>query len=378
MLKKRIERILGTVTLALLLAVVSVYFLRSANNEESTDFLAVNKLTHDQSIDTSDSKVMADLDSIKLDTLADRYVDNFNRSLNTIPEKLKINVKEIRDVEGELELDLDSIRKHDKNLLKTDLVIEEELKIDSEIETQVENIAEQPIMLESSPEAWVEPEAPAEVPTEPEPEIPAEEPTKTEVQTESPTESEVPVEVPAEPEIPNETEAPTETTTEPSVAPAVQSIQFVSPGSTAAAATNHSLIAGLIKPNGKASYYNFTENGDGTITVDGYTFAYTGSHYSTITGYDGIECSGTGIPNKTASGLATTRGLAATVFPKYGGYPFGTVLFIEGYGLVVVADYNGMGEQDSSWLDVCYYDGELATGIDPGRSTSRVFILATN
>jgi len=37
-----------------------------------------------------------------------------------------------------------------------------------------------------------------------------------------------------------------------------------------------------------------------------------------------------------------------------------------------------MGEQDSSWLDVCYYDGELATGIDPGRSTSRVFILATN
>ncbi|HHT24677.1 MAG TPA: hypothetical protein GXZ76_04035 [Clostridiaceae bacterium] len=359
MLKKKIEWIMGTVTLALVLAVVSVYFLHSDNKEESTAFLPASRATYDQMVDSSDVKAMADIDSIKLDILADRYSDNFNRSLNTMPESLKISIDDLSGISGEFESDSNSELKKDKTEAGTELIVEENMPTIniSETVTYVEDVPEQPIMVESPAEVWVEPEVQVDVPAEPE--VPAE----------VPTEPEIPAEVQAAPEVPAET-----TPTAAPVAPAAQSIQFVSPGSSSAAATNHSLIAGLIKPNGKASYHNFTENGDGTITVDGYTFAYTSTNYSTITGYDGIESRDTG----TSSGLRTTRGLAATVFPKYGGYPFGTVLFIEGYGLVVIADYNGMGAVDSSWLDVCYYDNELATGIDPGRTTSRVFVLSTN
>ena len=362
MLKKKIEWIFGTVTLALVLVVVSIYIYRSDDEEESTDFLPANKTTYAQTVDSSDVKALADIDSIKLDTLADKYSDKFNRSLNSNPESLKIGINDLNGIPEDFKSDSDSEFKNNQDEIATDLIIEEDMKMlnVSENATPVESAAEQPVMVDTPAEIQIESEVPVEVPTEPE--VPVEVPAEPEVSVEAPAESEAPVEAPAE----------------PPVAPLAQSIQFVSPGSTSAAATNHSLIAGIIKPNGKASYYNFTENGDGTITVDGYTFAYTSTNYSTITGYDGIECSKTGVANNTASGLPTTRGLAATVFPEYGGFPFGTVLFIEGYGLVVIADYNGMGAVDSSWLDVCYYDGELATGIDPGRSTSRVFILATN
>ena len=385
MLKKTIEWILGTVTLVLVLAVVFVYFFHSDDKEESIAFLPANDAADHLSIDNSDIKAMADIESIKLDTLSDIYKNNYNRSLNGLSDSLEINFND---------------QKHNnvKDEFGEDLIIELGRKIVNigTVTDYVADVSEQPVVAETPvevwdqtaaqdetiSESWYEPEVSIEVPAERslQTEVPAEPTIQTEVpaETEAPTEPIIETEAPTEPII--ETEAPTESivqteaSAEPPGAPAGQSIQFVSPGSSSAAAVNHSLIAGLIKPNGKASYYNFTENGDGTITVDGYTFAYTSTNYSTITGYDGIESHDTG----TASGLRTTRGLVATVMPEFGGYPFGTVLFIEGYGLVVVADYNGMGAVDSSWLDVCYYDNELASGIDPGRTTSRVFVLATN
>ncbi len=161
--------------------------------------------------------------------------------------------------------------------------------------------------------------------------------------------------------------------TEP-VPPATSDIQFTAPGSNEAAFANHALIAGMLKANGNASYNSYTVNDDQTITVDGVTFAYDYTESHVITGYDGLELNN----YETASGMRTTRGIVSTVFPRYGGFPFGTVLFIEGYGLVVVADYNGMGEVDASWLDVCFYDGETVDGrADPGISTRTVYVLST-
>ncbi len=182
-----------------------------------------------------------------------------------------------------------------------------------------------------------------------------------------------------QPEVTTKEPAPTEPAPAPTQEqvvnpPASSDIQFVAAGSYDSAFTNHALIAGLLKINGNASYYNFSDNGNNTITVDGVTFAYDYATSSVVTGYDGVLLNS----YRTASGMPTSRGVFASVFTEYGGYPFGTVLFIEGFGLGVVGDRNGMGQVDASWLDVCYNNGEIANGsVSPGRSTRTVYVLST-
>lgn len=222
-------------------------------------------------------------------------------------------------------------------------------------ETTDSEVMEEPGTNTGESEYQAKEDAGTEVPTETDP---APEPTQPIATDPEPTEP-----IPADLE-------PTEPV---SPVPSGSDIEFVAAGSNQAAYTNHALIAGLLKANGNASYNSYTVNDNNTITVDGVTFAYDYTTVSTITGYDGLELNS----YTTASGMRTTRGIVATVFPKFGGYPFGTVLFIDGFGLVVVADYNGMGEVDASWLDVCFYDGETIDGrANPGRTTKTVYVLS--
>lgn len=164
--------------------------------------------------------------------------------------------------------------------------------------------------------------------------------------------------------------------TTPNNPPITSDIAFASPGPTQSAFTNLSLISGLLKPNGLATYSNYTVNNDHTITVDGITFAYDSSYTSTlVTGYDGALLNS----YMTASGLSTQRGIVASSFTEYGGLPFGTVLFVDGFGLVVVGDRNRMGHIDSTALDICFNNGELVDGsINPGKTSRQVYILSTN
>jgi len=178
----------------------------------------------------------------------------------------------------------------------------------------------------------------------------------------------------------NNTFSPTTTSApEPTETPTVKAssgVNFVTPGPTSAAFTNLDLIRGYLKPNGLATYSSFSVNNNQTITVDGVTFPYDSSYTSTfVTGYDGALLNSF----VTASGLPTQRGIVASTFIEYGGLPFGTVLFVEGYGLVVVGDRNGMGSTDTTALDICFNDSELVDGsISPGRSSRQVFVLSTN
>ena len=80
-----------------------------------------------------------------------------------------------------------------------------------------------------------------------------------------------------------------------------QSIEFVKPGPVSAAGSNYNLIAHMMKTNGNANYYNYTDNGNNTITVDGVLLAYDYKTTSTITGYDGQEANNG--YNKTSTGL---------------------------------------------------------------------------
>lgn len=389
MYKNKLIWILSSATIVLLVAVAFVHFFRIDTKNESTAFMPVNNKAE---VEEFKSKSLSDLTKAQVDDIGDDFAEGFNRSVESLPESLELKINEISGIPGKIEIQEKTVKQSVETIevpfetieYYTDRlaagvsevtvqgvngtvnivyeetyygdVLNDKVEIGREV---VANAINQEIAIGQEPVVQVT-EAPA-VKTEVAhtEEIPAVDNTQA-IQTPQP---EYVPEAPAEPVAP----------------PAEQNIQFVTPGSPSAAATNLSKISSLMKANGIASYYDFSDNGNGTITVDGYTFAYTSTSYNTITGYDGIECSPNGIPNNTAAGLSTTRGIVATVFPQFGGYPFGTVLFIEGYGLVVVGDYNGMGGYDSSWLDVCYYDGEIAaSGIDPGRSTSKVYVIATN
>lgn len=170
------------------------------------------------------------------------------------------------------------------------------------------------------------------------------------------------------------TPAPTDPPTQPSKKPV--SNNFAAPGSNSAAWTNLEKISGLITPMGNLNYYNFSDNGDGTITVDGYTFTYNSVSTRRITGYDGLECClqwgchNPPINHNTMSGIPAQRGLAAAAF---GGLPMGTVIFVEGYGMAVIADRHGVGGE---LIDVCFSPGDLRAGIaDPGLTRRNVYVL---
>lgn len=146
-------------------------------------------------------------------------------------------------------------------------------------------------------------------------------------------------------------------------------------------------IKPLLNKNGKMNYLSFSDNGNGTITVDGKTFDYTSVSKRRITAFDGLEvCVNTGChsPAKnhnTASGVPAQRGLVATygqhidgkVYPTL---PMGTIVFIEGYGLGVVADLHGVSS-NHELLDACYDPGETLSGaaLSTGNRTSYILYV---
>lgn len=170
---------------------------------------------------------------------------------------------------------------------------------------------------------------------------------------------------PAGPTAPSEPKD--QTPAKPPVSSDIQK-NFVRAGGPEAAAHNFSLISSLLQVNGQRHYGSFTDNGDGTITVDGQTFAYSSKSSNQVSGYDGAS---EYLSTSTASGLPTARGIVAV---GKGGYPMGTVLFIEDFGLVVVADLSGMGPDH---LDVCFNNGELIHGgLQPGNHHHNVYLLS--
>lgn len=150
---------------------------------------------------------------------------------------------------------------------------------------------------------------------------------------------------------------------------------------------NFNSIKDLLIKNGNANYLNFQDNKDGTITVDGKTFKYIEQEKRVITMYDGLECCiqagchNPPINHSTASGISAQRGLVASYgFRSNGKFigtalPLGTILFIEGYGLAVVADVHGV-HRDPDLLDACYDAGEIRSGaVTWGKRTKRVYII---
>ncbi len=147
-------------------------------------------------------------------------------------------------------------------------------------------------------------------------------------------------------------------------------------------------ISSLLNRNGSRDYQTFTDNGNGTITVDGMLYKYKSMKKRTITKYDGLDCclkAGCHTPainHNTFSGMPAQRGLVATYGYKVDGkyvssaLPMGTILFIEGYGLGVVADVHG-ASNNPDLIDVSYDAGEIRAGTaNSGKYYSRVYVLS--
>jgi uncharacterized protein YabE (DUF348 family)/3D (Asp-Asp-Asp) domain-containing protein len=148
-------------------------------------------------------------------------------------------------------------------------------------------------------------------------------------------------------------------------------------------------ISGTLIDNGNKSYQSFSDNGNGTITVDGQTYDYTSVKKRTITMYDGLQvcinngCHTPAINHNSFSGVPAQRGIVAvackTVDGKVTGtaLPMGTIIFVEGYGLGVVGDING-AKTNLDLIDVGYNAGDISAGVATfGKMNSRVYILKT-
>ncbi len=154
------------------------------------------------------------------------------------------------------------------------------------------------------------------------------------------------------------------------------------------AASTFNKIKDTLKRNGNKSYDSFAVS-DGILTVDGRKYSITDTGSRIVTVYDGLEvCISRGdhspaINHNTASGIPAQRGLAATFAYRSNGkvtgiaLPFGTLVFVEGYGLAVIADIHG-AKTNVGMLDVSYDPGELASGkVSVGKWTRKVYILKT-
>jgi 3D (Asp-Asp-Asp) domain-containing protein len=143
-------------------------------------------------------------------------------------------------------------------------------------------------------------------------------------------------------------------------------------------------IRPLLKENGRKNYESFADNGDGTITVDGHTFTYEAVSKRRVTSYDGLEVClhlGDHSParnHNTSSGIPAQRGLVATYGKRMDGQvyptlPLGTIVFVEGYGLGVIADLHTVSSAPNL-LDVCYNPGETMKGqaLPAGSRTSYI------
>lgn len=197
------------------------------------------------------------------------------------------------------------------------------------------------------------------------------------VQTPTPTPAPTPVTTPA-PTI-QETEPPAITSQ------SISNVGFVSPGSVSAAVANYNIVASMLNYNGNLTYNSFVDNGDGTITVDGVTFAVSSGPTSyRTTYYDGYECAKlTGIEkadvapnglacNRTSTGILGARGVISKTMHG-GGLPYGTVVFVEGYGLGVIGDCGNFG---TDMLDLCLDAGEIQAGVQAYTGNRNVYIIS--
>ncbi len=196
---------------------------------------------------------------------------------------------------------------------------------------------------------------------------------------------------------PSSTAAPpvTTATQATTVKPPSGSVSFVNPpsgGSNAVARTNHALLKqyGLINKEGSSSinrhYETFTDNGNGTITVDGVTISYVqlmpgrrATHYDgvavcrhSIAVNGGVCFAGHTTPtcHGTACGLLAQRGIVAVPQSEIGTYPRGTVVFVIGYGMAVVGDRSG------SHFDVCY-DADECSKLTRRNWTNGIYIITS-
>jgi 3D (Asp-Asp-Asp) domain-containing protein len=152
---------------------------------------------------------------------------------------------------------------------------------------------------------------------------------------------------------------------------------------------NFNSIKSKLIDNGQQTYANYSDNGDGTITIDGQTYSYEDKQTRTVTMYDGLEvcmqqgCHTPAINHNTFSGVPAQRGIVATYGYKSNGrytgsnLPLGTVLFIQGYGLAVVGDIHGV-HSNPNLLDLSYDPGEIRAGTARvGKESRAVYILST-
>ncbi len=152
---------------------------------------------------------------------------------------------------------------------------------------------------------------------------------------------------------------------------------------------NFNSIKSKLTNNGQQTYANYSDNGDGTITIDGQTYSYEDKQTRTVTMYDGLEvcmqqgCHTPAINHNTYSGVPAQRGIVATYGYKSNGrytgsnLPLGTVLFIQGYGLAVVGDIHGV-HSNPNLLDLSYDPGEIRAGTARvGKESRAVYILST-
>lgn len=146
-------------------------------------------------------------------------------------------------------------------------------------------------------------------------------------------------------------------------------------------------IKDRINPHGTRNYASFKDNGNGTITVDGKKYKVKTKSSRKITQYDGLEvcqsagCHTPAINHGTSGGLPAQRGLIATYGYRSDGklvgtnLPYGAIVFVDGYGLGVIADIHGV-KSSPTLLDVCFDAGEIAAGTaDLAYGNHTVYIL---
>lgn len=163
-------------------------------------------------------------------------------------------------------------------------------------------------------------------------------------------------------------------------------------GSNSVARTNHGILKqyGLINKEGSPSinrhYATFSDNGDGTITVDGITIPYLQLMPGRrATHYDGVEvcrysinrnggrCFAghtTPVCHNTGCGLLAQRGIVAVSQADAALYPRGSVVFVVGYGMAVVGDRSG------GHFDVCY-DADESSKLTRSNWTNGIYIITT-
>ncbi len=156
---------------------------------------------------------------------------------------------------------------------------------------------------------------------------------------------------------------------------------FSSSYNRAAARTNMNKIKRLISRDtgipGR-TYNNFSvDETAGTITIDGITLKLSNTRSSERLhnmwfGYD----VGKNLQNSTACGVPTQLGVIATHLWGYGdNIPFGTVMFVEGYGIGVVCDVGRLTRTD---IDLCLDDYTINDLLNTGKlknSTRRVWYI---